>query len=655
VANGTSAYATLHRFVVQNGVGSGTLAGGIDNAGSLQLDDCVVQSNAGGGIRNGERTSLTLNRTIVRGNVNTSAGAGVDNQAEAYLRVSASTISGNHAGSVGGGIRHAGYALTISNSTISGNSADVGAGAIHVEPDLARRHPWNRVLVSITHSTITENVSGAAGGALYGPAPVIEMGSTILSGNPGGDCSGLVMTSTGYNFTDAPVCGLGGGGTDLIGSLFNPPLQAKLGPLADNGGPTPTHALLPGSAALDSGDNATCASVDQRGRFRPVDGDGNGSAVCDRGAVEQGASPLVGLSVADLGVTEGDGAVATFTVSLSAPSSRVVTVYAATSDGTATAGLDYVPFADWLSFPPGVTQRTVDVTILGDRIHEPVESFSMVLTHPIDATVTRAVGQATIVDDDPPGISIAGPAVLEPSAGETLAVFTVTLSPPSAAAVSVDFTTSDGTATAPEDYQHLAGTLTFDPGTTTRTIGVVVEADSVRESLETFHVTLSNPTGGARIAARQATATIAEPGGFHTLTPCRLLDTRNPDSPYGGPYIATASWLPDRKISAIGRCGIPATARVLALNVTVTQPYALGNLTLYAAGSLVPNTTTINFAAGATRGNNALVSLSPAGELAIHVSTWTATHVILDVTGYFELPAADANSVQTEHLRQHLK
>jgi hypothetical protein len=631
-------WVTLQRFVVQNGAGVPPHAGGIEVGGALKLEECVVQNNSGGGIRIGDGVQgafLWLYRSVVRGNTNVSGGGGIDILQGSQIYVADSTLSGNHSSAYGGGIRHGGWWLTIQNSTISGNRADAGAGAIDVRPTAP---PWGGEAwpVQLSQSTITENVSGPAGGAISGPAPaLIEMGSSILSGNPGGDCSGFAITSKGYNFTDTPVCGLIAGGTDLIGNQTTPPLQAKLGPLAENGGPTPTHALLPGSAALDSGNNATCGSSDQRGHFRPVDGDANGVVTCDRGAVEQGAAS-VSLSVNDVAATEGDGrAVVTFTVSLSAPSPGPVTVLATTLDGTATAGADYVPFSDWVSFPAGTTQRTVDVAIVGDQRYEPRESFALVLTRPVGAAITKALGRATIVDDDAPGLAISGPAVVEPASGTSAATFTVTLSPPSTETVSVSYATSDGTATAPQDYESAQGTVTFPPGTTTQTLAVVVEADGVRERLEDFHVTIFDATRGVPIAVPEATGTIAEAGGFYTLTPCRLLDTRNPDSPSGGPAIAY--WPPpERKVAAAGRCGIPATARVLSVNVTVTQPLSAGYLRLFAAGTPVPLATTVNFAAGATRGNNALVSLNDAGELAIGSNPGQVTHVIIDVNGYFE-------------------
>jgi hypothetical protein len=118
---------------------------------------------------------------------------------------------------------------------------------------------------------------------------------------------------------------------------------------------------------------------------------------------------------------------------------------------------------------------------------------------------------------------------------------------------------------------------------------------------------------------------------FYTLTPCRLLDTRTPAD---GPALAAGEV---RSIKVADACGVSGGARAVSVNLAVTQPTAAGNLRLFAAGSLVPLVSTINYAAGQTRANNAVAPLSATGWLSIRCAQATGgVHVILDVNGYFE-------------------
>jgi len=93
----------------------------------------------------------------------------------------------------------------------------------------------------------------------------------------------------------------------------------------------------------------------------------------------------------------------------------------------------------------------------------------------------------------------------------------------------------------------------------------------------------------------------------------------------------------NRTFAVAGRCGIPSTARAVSVNATATQPSTAGNLALFAAGGPVPLASTLNYAAGQTRGNNAIAPLSGDGSLAVHCSQPTGgVHLILDVNGYFQ-------------------
>lgn len=121
---------------------------------------------------------------------------------------------------------------------------------------------------------------------------------------------------------------------------------------------------------------------------------------------------------------------------------------------------------------------------------------------------------------------------------------------------------------------------------------------------------------------------------YFSVAPCRILDTRLPDGPFGGPVLTANT---TRDVPVTGICGIPLTARALALNVTDTQPTAPGNLTIYPSGLPLPLFSTINYATGRTRANNAIVSPGTNGKISIYANQATGTvHVIVDVNGYFQ-------------------
>ncbi len=301
--------------------------------GVLTLDDVTVSGGNppspaadkdGGGLRVGAGGTLILVNSTVSGNA---AG-------------NASTAGG--VGGHGGGIYITGGSLTLSGSTISGNTAGNGAngvnggtggfgGGIFVDPSGA---------ATIANSTFAGNTAGnggegnfggglgGRGGGLYAQSTSFTLVNATLSGNsvgtpgsggqPGGG-GGIWMTTTAVvkNTISANNNGGNCGGSAFgSGSINNMASDAtcsgftqqtsgqiNLGPLANNGGPTQTMALISPSSAIDAGDNATCAAapvnnVDQRGVSRPFDGDNNGSTICDIGAFEAAATIMVD-SVAD--------------------------------------------------------------------------------------------------------------------------------------------------------------------------------------------------------------------------------------------------------------------------------------------------------------------------------------------------------------------
>jgi hypothetical protein len=237
----------------------------------LTIANSIVSDNSGGGLGNGAskasamvmiaNSTLTGNSQNARG-VHRGGGIYTDgSEGDSTVTVVNSTISDNRTtlggDDLGGGIYTAFSHLTIVNSTVSGNLATTGGG-IYADGGL----------VEIANSTISGN-SASLGGGIYNEAS-IEISNTIFNAGRSGqnivNDGGTVM-SRGYNVSSDD------GGGHLTGSGDKINTNPMLGPLQDNGGPTFTHALLPGSPAIDAGDPSFIPPpyYDQRGpRFRRV-------------------------------------------------------------------------------------------------------------------------------------------------------------------------------------------------------------------------------------------------------------------------------------------------------------------------------------------------------------------------------------------------
>ena len=268
-------------------------------------------------------------------------------------------------------------------------------------------------------------------------------------------------------------------------------------------------------------------------------------------------------------VTEGDAGTKTvdFTVTLSAASAQTVTVNYATADGTATAGLDYQTASGTLTFNPGDLTKTITVLVNGDTLDEPNETFFVNLSSATNGVIVDNQGQGTINDNDPtPSLSINDVSVAEGDSGTTPATFTVTLSAASGLTVTVNYATADNTATAGSDYQSTSGTLTFNPGETTKPVTVLVNGDTTFEQNETFFVNLCSPTN----------ATILDGQGVGTIT--------NDDPPPPTPTL----FISDVSI-AEGNSGTSTATFTVTLSPasanTVTVDFATANGTATTAGN----------------------------------------------------------------------
>ena len=187
----------------------------------------------------------------------------------------------------------------------------------------------------------------------------------------------------------------------------------------------------------------------------------------------------------------------------------------------------------------------------------------------------------------------------------------------------------------------------FQPGATVSLGGVpatgvtIVDSTTITASTGphvagTVDVSVTNPgaqpvtlTGGFFYSPSPASSR------FFGLTPCRILDTRNPDGPHGGPALAGNG--ARHTFVLAGTCGVPADAKAVSANVTVTQPAARGTLTCFPGNAIPTGTTNIAFGAGRTRANNAMLELATDGAGSIGVQNDAAgiVHFIVDINGYF--------------------
>ncbi|WP_448265089.1 Calx-beta domain-containing protein [Nostoc sp. DSM 114159] len=210
------------------------------------------------------------------------------------------------------------------------------------------------------------------------------------------------------------------------------------------------------------------------------------------------------ISISDVSVSEGNTGTTTnanFTISLSNPSSQQITVNYNTTDGTAqVADSDYNSASGTITFNPGETSKVISIGVIGDNQTETDETFSVNLSAATNAAIADSLGVGTIINDDnQPTINISDVSVSEGNTGTTSnANFTISLSNPSYQQITVNYNTTDGTAQVGDsDYNFASGTITFNPGETSKTLSVGVVGDNKFETDETFSVNLLGATNAA--------------------------------------------------------------------------------------------------------------------------------------------------------------
>jgi len=323
MANGAGIKIVGASLTIANSIISGNhtpygSGGGIYSVGLLTIINCIISGNTareGGGINN--QSSLTITNSTISGNTATNGGGGIFDKTQTFSNsnITNSIISGNSGGGEGGGIDGfsnngiLSHVMNITNSTISGNSAYSGGGissritmnitnstisgnsASGSGGGIYNRSTLNggmliHTMMTFTNSTITDNSAlgtTSGGGGILNSGGIINLKNTIVAKSNGGGQTGGDCIKINGGTIPSPLNSLDSDNTCGVGVLSNQ--NPLLGPLVANGGPTQTHALLPGSPAIDAGDAAICTTTDQRGVIRPQ---GLG---CDVGAYESGATP----------------------------------------------------------------------------------------------------------------------------------------------------------------------------------------------------------------------------------------------------------------------------------------------------------------------------------------------------------------------------
>jgi CSLREA domain-containing protein len=346
-----------------------------------------------------------------------------------------------------------------------------------------------------------------AGDSNYNPAPNVDQSFTVTRATSTSITSSLNPANFGQSVTfTATVTSSSGTPTGTVQFKID---NANLG--------MPVSLNASGVAQI------TTSSMSAGAHMVIVNYAGDSDFSPSSGALAQPQMVQTAISINDLSLTEGDAGtkIMNFTVTLSTASNLTVKVDYATANGTATAPSDYAAIpTTTLTFNPGELSKTIGVTINGDQMFEPDETFFVNLSNPVNATISKAQSTGTIVNDEGGIIRFS---LFNYNVSESTGFVTITvnrsgnISFPATVDYATDDTgapaacsTSNGKASSRCDYTTAAGTLSFAAGDNAKTFQVLLSQDGYAEQPEAFTLNLSNLTGGAVLGAPStATVTIA--------------------------------------------------------------------------------------------------------------------------------------------------
>ena len=590
--------------------------------GSPVIDGCTFISNSGGagggGIGAGSGSAFTVKNTVFRGNSTVSTGGAGLEAASGVTAVNCvfQNNSGNGLLYIIGG--------TVINSSFTGNSS-FGV-AFDQDGTVSNSILWADAIdeVFIGFGTISVTYSDVGGSGFSGPGNIsanplfvnpagndLRLGSgssAIDSGNNAAVPGGITIDIAGLPrfFDDLAVADTGSGTPPIVdmGAYERIPLSVSA-PVSQTicAGPVVSFSVTAsGQAPLTY-------------RWRK-----NGMNLADGGAISGSTTATLTINptaTADSGsydVVVTDSLTQTLTSSAAALTVKAVpSPPAAANNGPICAGQTLQLTASTVSGasyswtgPGGFTSNQQNPQVLS----APTSASG---TYSVTATVNGCFSSPATTDVvvwAPPSAAItAASSVCPISSGNVASV-------PSAGAGAVYF------------WGITNGAITSGAGTSS--IAFTAGSSSVQLS-----VTVTDGNGCSASGSKGVSIASGPECGknFYTLAPCRLIDTRNPNGPLGGPALAAGA---SRTFTISNHCGIPAVATSVSVNVTITGPTASGHLTFNPAGMPPPLASTINYSVGQTRANNAILVLGLAGDFVVSCAQGAGTvDFILDVNGYF--------------------
>lgn len=445
--------------------------------------------------------ALTVVGSSIADNTASDEGGGVHvglDDFVAELDLQRSAVTGNSAGRDGGGLFVASETtmVRVATTTISDNAGSRGGGI------------YNRGDLQLVRTTVAFNrVSDVNGAALVNEG-TLELDHTLIACHPGSDTCvlGPGATSVGHNLTDDPTCNVTGAGshdTDDV-ALHE---EIDLDGLHDNGGPTLTHALRPGSPAVDFGLADACPEPNDQRDVAVVDGDGDGTAACDVGAFEfeQGVSVHAVSDADEDGPTSG-----TFLFRRQGPTDTALDV-GLRSAGTATPSDDYAPLPSTVTIPAGASETSLDVMPVDDGEPEPDETVTVELrTAPAYTLGTNSTATLRILDARP-NVHVTTSDADANEEGPDDGAFRFRRDGHLGEPLDVIFDVT-GTATEGLDVAIMPRSLRIPAGAETATVTVEVLPDDVEDPGELVGVVLRDDPGYRVGSPAAAVLRIDEPG-----------------------------------------------------------------------------------------------------------------------------------------------